>query len=207
MPGRNWFWNAIARRYARMPVPDGASYDRKLEATRARLTPESRVLEFGCGTGTTATRHAPHAGHVDAVDFAPEMIAIARSRAAEAGVANISFHEATVEGFEAPAESYDMVMMHSLLHLLDDPRAAVEKAASLLKPGGWFVTSTIALGEDGLPLMRLLLLPASALGLLPRFTPFSGEALCGMIRGAGFEIVEDWKPAPRRARFIVARKL
>lgn len=207
MPRRDWFWNAIARRYARMPVPDGASYDRKLEATRARLTPDSRVLEFGCGTGTTATRHAPHAAHVDAVDFAPEMLAIARSRAAGAGVENVSFHEATVEEFEAPPESYDMVMMHSLLHLLDDPAAAVAKAARLLRPGGWFVTSTTAIGEDGLPLMRLVLLPASALGLLPRFTPFTGDALRGMIRGAGFEIVEDWKPAPRRAVFIVARKL
>lgn len=206
MPQGAWFWDRIARRYAASPVPDAASYARKIEATRARLTPVSNVLELGCGTGTTAIAHAPHVAHVDAVDFSGSMLAIARERAAAADVDNVTFHQGRVEDFAAPPGSYDMVMMHSVLHLLDDPAAAVAKAHGFLKPGGWFVSSTTATGEDGLGLVRLALMPASAFGLMPRLGALTGEGLRAMIGEAGFEIVEDWKPGPRRAIFIVARK-
>jgi ubiquinone/menaquinone biosynthesis C-methylase UbiE len=75
------FWNRIARRYARMKVPDEASYRHKLDRTRAYLGPGPEVFEFGCGTGTTALHHAPHVAHVRAVDISPAMIAIAREKA------------------------------------------------------------------------------------------------------------------------------
>jgi SAM-dependent methyltransferase len=91
------FWNRFARRYARMKVPDEASYRHKLDRTRAYLTPQARVFEFGCGTGTTALHHAPHVAHVRGVDFAPEMIAIAREKAAAQGAANAEFAVGTVE--------------------------------------------------------------------------------------------------------------
>lgn len=206
MPGSFWFWNRIARRYARLRVPDQASYERKLAATRQRLTPGSKVLEFGCGTGTTAIHHAPVVAWVDAVDAAPAMLEIARARAAEAGVSNVAFHNATVEDFSAAPGSYDMVMMHSLLHLLDDPAGAIAKAADLLKPGGWLVSSTTLIAEDGLNTIRLAMLPASLLGLLPKFNALTGEALLDMHRAAGLEIDEHWKPGPKKAMFIVARK-
>ncbi|MDJ1006487.1 MAG: methyltransferase domain-containing protein [Paracoccaceae bacterium] len=207
MPDRAWFWDRIARRYARTPVPDADVYERKLASTRARLTPVSRVLELGCGTGTTAVKHAPHCARIDAVDVSPAMIEIARGRARGAGVENISFNVGTVEDFTAPPESYDMVMMHSLLHLLDDPRTAIEKAARLLKPGGWLVSSTTATGDDGLALIALLMRPAAALGFLPRLNGLTADTLRRMMTDTGFEIVEDWKPRPRQAVFIVARKI
>lgn len=206
MLDRAWFWNRIARRYAGAKIADEDIYQRKIEATRARLTPHSVVLEFGCGTGTTAVSHAPHLSRIDAVDVSANMLEIAHGRAAEAGVENITFHEATVQSFSAPPESYDMVMMHSLLHLVDDPGGAVAKAARLLKPGGWLVSSTALIGEDGMHRIRLAILPASFLGLLPRLTKFTSDELRAMHAGAGLEIVEDWKPGPRKALFLVARK-
>lgn len=206
MFGRAWFWNRIAEKYARDTIADEASYQRKIEATRARMTPASVVVEFGCGTGTTAVAHAPFVARIDAVDIAENMLAIGRSRAAEAGVENVTFHRATVEGFEAAPQSYDMVMMHSLLHLLDDPAGAVAKAAGLLKPGGWLVSSTALIGEDGMGRIRLAMLPLSLVGVLPRLSTFTGEGLLAMHRAAGLEVVEHWKPGPRKAMFVVARK-
>ena len=46
-------FNLMARRYARQPIADQASYEKKLEITRRYLSPESEVFEFGCGTGST----------------------------------------------------------------------------------------------------------------------------------------------------------
>lgn len=200
------FWNWIAKRYAKSPVPDAAVYARKLDAAAARLTPTSRMVEFGCGTGTTAVHLAPKAGQIEAVDFSARMLQIAETRAAEAGVTNITFTADTVEGFAGDPGAYDMVMMHSLLHLLPNPGAAIAKAHRLLAPGGWFISSTATLGDDGMALVAGLMRPAAAVGLLPRLTVFSGDDLRAMITGPGFEIVEDWKPKPKAAVFIVARK-
>ena len=48
------FWDRHAAGYARRPVADEASYQHKLSVTRRHLRPEMRLLEVGCGTGTTA---------------------------------------------------------------------------------------------------------------------------------------------------------
>lgn len=206
MAGTPWFWNRIAGYYSRSKVPDETVYQRKLDAAAARLTPASKVLELGCGTGTTAVHLAPKAGSIDAVDYSAKMLQIARQRATEAGVVNVTFHENSVEDFGAAPGSYDMVMMHSLLHLLDNPGAAIAKAHRLLAPGGWFLSSTTAIGEDGLHQIAAVMRPLAALGLLPKLSVFAGDDLRAMVTGAGFEIVEDWKPKPKAATFIVARK-
>ncbi|MEL7026223.1 MAG: class I SAM-dependent methyltransferase [Pseudomonadota bacterium] len=200
------FWNKIAKKYARTPVPDTEVYERKIASIIELLNSDMRVLEFGCGTGTTAVRVAPHAGHIDATDFSSAMLDLARGRAKVSNVENIAFHETSVEDFSADAGSYDVVMMHSVLHLLKDPAAAVVKAHTLLKPGGWLVTSTTAIGDDGLWIFGWLARPGYAVGLLPRISVFTGAELRAMITGARFEIVEDWKPKKRAANFIVARK-
>jgi cyclopropane fatty-acyl-phospholipid synthase-like methyltransferase len=54
------FWNWMAKRYARQPVANEAAYRQKLETARSYLRPDMNVLEFGCGTGSTALLHAPH---------------------------------------------------------------------------------------------------------------------------------------------------
>ena len=53
------FWNWNAERYARQAIADEASYQKKLAITQSYLTPDMRVVEFGCGTGSTAIVHAP----------------------------------------------------------------------------------------------------------------------------------------------------
>jgi 2-polyprenyl-3-methyl-5-hydroxy-6-metoxy-1,4-benzoquinol methylase len=199
------FWNRMARRYARMKIPDEASYRHKLDRTRSYLTPESQVFEFGCGTGTTALNHAPHVAQIRAVDFAPEMIAIAREKANAQGIANVAFAVGTIED-EPAAPVWDMVMAHSVLHLVPDRDAAIARAFAMLKPGGHFVSSTICL-SDGLWFMRPVLPLMRLVRLAPRRVAFFTSAdLRAAVKRAGFEMVEDWQPGRRSALFLVARK-
>ena len=60
------FWDKIADRYSKSPVADEDSYQRKLQVTREYLRPDMKVLEFGCGTGSTAITHAPFVNHIQA---------------------------------------------------------------------------------------------------------------------------------------------
>ena len=63
--------------------------------------------------------HAEHVGHVDAIDFSEEMIAIAEERKAKAQVDNVDFHVASIVDFAGENDRYDVVMGMSVLHLLE----------------------------------------------------------------------------------------
>lgn len=69
------FWDKTAERYARSPLADEATYRKKLAETQIFFSPDMRIVEFGCGTGTTAVHHAPHVQHIDALDISEFMIA------------------------------------------------------------------------------------------------------------------------------------
>jgi len=188
-----------------MSVPDAAAYERKLAMTQARLAPDWQVLELGCGTGTTAIRHAPHVGHIRAVDYSAAMLDIARQRAAEAGVANVTFDQASIADLDAPEGGHDAVLALSLLHLVDDRNAVIAQAWRWLRPGGIFVTSTMCLA-DGLGFMRPVVPVAAAIGLFPRLHFFSADDLRASLAHAGFDIEEEWRPGKRSALFLIARR-
>lgn len=199
------FWDRHAPGYAKRPVADEAAYQKKLELTREHFRSDSRVLELGCGTGTTAVAHAPYAGHILATDLSPGMLDIARKKAADAGCSNVEFRVATVESFVEPEGSFDVVMTHSLLHLLEDKEAALNKIHGLLKPGGVFVSSTMCLGEKH-KWFKWVGPIGKALGLIPVVKVFTASELTESIRSAGFTVETEWQPGPKQALFVIARK-
>jgi len=199
------FWNRMADRYARQPVADEAAYQEKLRITREYLTPETDLLEVGCGTGSTAVVHAPLVRRVRAADFSSSMIAIARDKARAAGVGNIDFEVASLDDLAAADAVADVVLALSVIHLLDDRDAGLRKLYSLLKPGGYLISSTVCVADVMKPLKYVAPL-GQAVGLLPLLRVFSADELVRSVSGAGFEIVRDWRPGKKKAVFIVARR-
>lgn len=199
------FWDRHAEGYAKRPVADEASYEKKLAKTREYLRPEMEVLEFGCGTGSTAIAHAPYVKHIWATDISPEMIAIAKRKAAAANVENVTFEAVTIEDQAVADGSQDVVMGHSILHLLEDKDAVIADACRMLKPGGVFVTSTPCLA-DGYKWLKPIIPLGHFLGLLPRVWFFSRQEFEASITAAGFEIDYNWQPAKGKAVFIIAKK-
>lgn len=197
------FWNFMAKRYAKAPVGDQAAYERKLELTRSHLSAGMEVLEFGCGTGTTALIHAPHVAHIQAIDYSEKMIGIARGKALAEGITNISFDLATIEDWQAEDASYDMIQAHSILHLVQDLDAVLAKVRRLIKPGGRFISSTACIGEMS-GLARVLLPVGGALRLLPYLAMFKADDLEAAIKRAGFEIEFQWRPGDAGSVFIIA---
>ncbi len=198
------FWDRIAERYAAKPVPNSDVYEAKLERTRALLTPESRVVEIGCGTGTTALSLAPYVQSLLATDFSSEMINIAVRKAATAGVTNVEFRSSPVEQFNCEGESIDVVMAHSLLHLLKDRKALMRSVYHWLKPGGYFVTSTACIQGWMLVLKPIWPLFA-ATNVLPAVAFFNEDTLIREHERAGFVIEQRWQPSKPNL-FLIARK-
>lgn len=72
------FWDKIADKYSKQPIADEASYQQKLQVTQEYFKSDRSVLEFGCGTGSTAIIHAPYVKHIRAIDISANMISIAK---------------------------------------------------------------------------------------------------------------------------------
>lgn len=199
------FWDRNADRYSRSPIADEGAYRKKLDVTRRYFTPESEVLELGCGTGSTALLHAPYVKHYRATDFSKRMIEIAEGRKDESGVENVTFEQASLEDIEVADESMDAVLALSLLHLLEGREAAIRKVHGMLKPGGVFVSSTVCLG-DHMKWFRFVGPIGRFLGLIPLVRIFGQQELVRSIASAGFDIDYEWRAGKGKAVFIVAKK-
>ena len=199
------YWDRAASRYAEQPIADEASYQRKLQITQEYLRPDIEVLEFGCGTGTTALVHAPYVGHILAIDISSRMIEIARAKAAAADVTNVTFKQSDINGIDADDQTFDAVLGLSILHLLEDRNAAIRTVHALLKPGGVFVSSTACLG-DTQKYIGLIAPTGRFFGVMPLVRVFTAADLANSLTGAGFEIDRQWQPGKGKAVFIVAKR-
>lgn len=199
------FWDRIAERYSKRPIADEASYQEKLRITRQYFRPNMQVLEFGCGTGSTALLHAPYVKHIHAIDISSKMIEIARGKADGANVRNVTFEQATIEEISVPDRSLDAVLGLSILHLVADRDAVIAKVHAMLKPGGVFVTSTACLG-DTMKLFKLVGPIGEFFGVIPMVKVFTTRELEDSLTAAGFEIDYQWQPGKGKAVFIVAKK-
>ena len=199
------FWDRLASKYARQPISDQETYERKLEITRRYLTPESEVFEFGCGTGSTAILHTPYVKHILATDMSENMLAVGRDRAAEAGVTNITFEHTDIETFDPQGRQFDAVLGLNIIHLCRDPLAVMTRVNALLKPGGHFIQSTACL-KDVMPVARVIVPLMRLVGKAPFVKFLSRYELRTMLEGAGFEIVEHLEPGGSKADLFVARK-
>jgi len=198
------FWDRVAPGYSKQPISDTESYARKLNATQALMKPNMKVLEFGCGTGSTALEHAPHVASLDATDVSATMVAIGRQKAEDAGIENVNFSQSSIEEFD-DNRSYDMVLALNLFHLLPDRAAAFKKIHRLLKPGGFFISSTVCLA-DRMWYLRPVIPVLQWLGKAPYVDFLAANDVLLELATAGFETQEHWTHGRANSLFVVANK-
>ncbi len=203
------FWDRSARKYAMGKIADQAGYERTLERTRALLRPSDRVLEVGCGTGTTALRLASHVQSYLATDISKGMVAIAEERRAADPIPGLAFRVATVEALTPEETQFDVIMGFNYLHLVRDLAGTLGHIHALLAPQGLFISKTPCVGDMN-PLIRLVLLPAMrALGQAPYAGIFRAAELGQIIHAAGFDVLATENHATKgndSRPYIVARK-
>lgn len=202
------FWDGIAEKYAKQPVANPDAFDAKIAITKSCMKATDVVLDIGCGTGSLALRLADSAAEVHGLDISNEMTRIANDKARAQQVDNVTFHTGAFdETFRAFApESLDGICAYSLLHLVDDRSAALEQIFRLLKPGGFFISSTVCLGESWVP-YGVLIGVMRVIGKAPMVKIFDKRTLVDEIRKTGFvEISQPDVGAEGEIAFIVAKK-
>lgn len=195
------FWNRIAPGYAKQPIKNESAYQEKLAITREYCTPTTRLLELGCGTGKTAVTLAPQVESVLATDFSPEMLSLGEQYAGEQNVSNATFSNIDAADIEIEKQ-FNIILAHSLTHLLENPDEFLTTVRDLLADDGVFLTNTVCLSEVAWFLKPIATL-GRVLGLLPRLTFFSHDEYEKKLEKAGFTVERCYRPAKGTSFFVV----
>ena len=203
------FWDKMAPKYAESQMRSVDDYEHTLARTLSYLTPQMRVLEVGCGTGTTALRLAPHVKAFVGTDQYSEMICIERDKAADEH-SNLEFRVLGAAESAQLEEGFDVVMGFNLFHLVPDADAVLADIFKMLKPGGLMISKTPCLMDKAFGWKRFLV--AGMLPILKRIGKAPDVGLWRIadvdrrIADAGFETLEAGN-FPAISRYVVARKI
>jgi arsenite methyltransferase len=104
-----------------------------------RLASGERVLDLGSGAGTdslVASQMVGPEGRVTGIDMTPQMLAKARTAAAEMGADNVEFVESEAERLPFEGASFDVVVSNGVIDLIPDKDAVFSELHRVLVPGG-----------------------------------------------------------------------
>ena len=198
-------WDKQAESYSKQPVKDVAGWEDTLTRIRKHLSSTSKVLEVGCGTGSSALKLAASCNSILGTDYSPNMIEIARAKTTTAGVTNATFQVAEAETIADTATKYDVAVALNVLHLCKDPPKVLNTLHAQLKPGGVIATKSHLLA--GKWPLKLLLPVAQFFGKAPHVEFFNDKQLTEMHKAAGFDIIDSVTYDKGERKLIIGRKL
>lgn len=137
------------------------------------------LLDLGTGTGRMLELLSPHVGRAVGIDANRDMLALARANLSRAGVSNAQVRSGDLFALPVPAGSFDLVVVHQVLHFLDDGARAVREAARTLSAGGRLLIVDFA--PHGIEALRE--------NEAHRRLGFAHETMTGWLAAAGLDLV------------------
>lgn len=108
-----------------------------------------KLLEVPVGTGILTMpvyQELPEA-EITCLDYSEEMMDVARKRARQAGIRNVSFRQGDVGALPFADESFDIVLSLNGFHAFPDKEAAYRETYRVLQKGGTFCGCFYVQGE------------------------------------------------------------
>jgi ubiquinone/menaquinone biosynthesis C-methylase UbiE len=104
------------------------------------ITKGLKVLDLGCGDGTTAVPAAKLGGDVLGIDIAKNLVEAGNRRAAEHGLTNVKFQEGDASNLEqVPDKSFDLVVSIFGAMFAPKPFDVAKEMVRVTRPGGRIV--------------------------------------------------------------------
>jgi ubiquinone/menaquinone biosynthesis C-methylase UbiE len=146
-----------------------------------RLSPATRVIDVGAGTGLLGFALAGDVGDVVLAEPSDGMLEVVREKLAAGGPRNVTAVRFDLTSDPSPREPFDLAVSLLVLHHLEDTGAALAAILRLLRPGGRIALADLD-AEDG------SFHDADAEGIHHR--GFDRDALGELAAAAGFADVE-----------------
>ena len=148
-----------------------------------------KVLDLGCGDGTTALPAAKLGAHVLGVDIARNLVAAGNRRAAELGLANCTFQEGDATDLKQVADqSFDLVVSIFGAMFAPKPFEVAKEMVRVTRPGGRIVMGNWIPGDPTLV--------AQILKISSSYTPLPPEGFVSpMTWGVESHVIERFTAA------------
>jgi len=151
--------------------------------------PIRSLLDLGTGTGRMLELFGGDIERGLGLDLSLDMLALARARLDRAGLKHCSVRHGDIYDLALPRDSFDAVIIHQVLHFLDDSARAIAEAARVLRPGGRLLVVDFA--PHDLEFLRE--------EHAHRRLGFAAETVTQWLEGAGLDVLrqETLPPGPQ----------
>lgn len=195
----------LYERYILPKMIDVACSTGNVMKARSKIVPQAfgEVLEIGIGSGLNLQFYdAKKVFAIVGVDPAAQMQSLARERAANIDIP-VEIIAIDVQGIHAKTDRFDTIVMTFTLCSIDDPVAALQEMARVLKPNGRLLFCEHGLAPD-------LTVERWQHRLTPFWKPIAGGChldrdIPALIRAGGFaidELSEAYLPGPRPMSYV-----
>lgn len=141
------FWDMAAGLYDIFEDVYNGSVNRQLCRKVSEMTGENDiVLECACGTGMISKYIAAKCRMLTATDFSEGMLRRAEKKCST--YSNIRFRKADIMNIKCRDNAYDKVVAGNVIHLLEDPKAALKELERVCRPGGKIIIPTYINNEN-----------------------------------------------------------
>ena len=177
------FWDRIAGIYNLFEDVYNGKVNQSVSAAVASfIHSDDIVLECACGTGLLTKAIAPHCKRILATDFSAGMLRQTAKNCAK--YPNVTIRKADITALKCKDSRFDKVVAGNVIHLLDDPQAALKELSRVCKPDGTILIPTyINQQNTGSPTLSVRLIGKAGAHFKQQFTY---ESYQQFIRDAGF---------------------
>ena len=205
------FWDSISGLYDLFEtVYNGKVYRALGERIAAEIEQKDIVLECACGTGAISKHIAPKCRQLFATDFSIGMLKQAskncqknynrkgRNPAADNGAAypKIIFRHADMTHLKCRDNRFDKVVAGNVIHLLEEPYAAIKELERVCKPGGKIIIPTYINASSGVNQKAVKLLTLAGANFKRQFDMDSYRKFFtdGGYKNASYSVVDGRMP-------------